>query len=105
MDGLTFRDEGASSPEETTRERGRNGDELGGGRTGCVVSRTWKGRNNAAVPLLQVAPTTSSSNVFVPQNETKLPSLSCVNVRVRTKYQQNILGSVTPTPTAVKLAA
>ena len=38
VDGLTFRDEGASSPDESIYERGRNGDELGGGQNGvrCV---------------------------------------------------------------------
>ena len=44
--GLTFRDEGASSPEVTTCEGAARARKWAGGeaRTGCVVSRTWGGR-------------------------------------------------------------
>ena len=68
-----------------------------GASPGYVVSRAGTGRYyGCGVP-------TTSRNFFVTQKRekrAKSPSFSCVYVRVSTKYQQNILGSVTSTPTA-----
>ena len=61
VDGLTLRDKVASSPNETScKGAARVRKWRVGARTGCVVSRTWEGRNNAAVLVLQVVETYSS---------------------------------------------
>ena len=86
--------------------RGIKGEEGRGEDRGQNGVRCVKGRGRQTYCC--GAPTTRSSNVFVPQKRDKRatsPSLSCVNVRVRAKYQQKILGSVTPTPTAENPAA